>query len=183
LLDTSGDNTAEYLKNTQSMVGKSESEIKDFSDEVDIEILAGQVPNQKGNAGVLLPSKYYFEGGMIFISNLASSKIDQAIMSRSMFVDVHLAEQDVQKRIRTILDLGVKEDVDEGLLTYSRNDVNEVLEALGQSPSNDEAPPVQYMTPELARKGKQLTVRSGKLGLIMLKTGLPNWKRLCAMYA
>jgi hypothetical protein len=183
LLDTYGDNTAEYFKNTQSMVGRDENEIKAFSDEVDIDILAGQIPNQRGNAGVLLPSKYYFEGSMIFISNLPASKIDQAIMSRSMFIDVHLAAHDVQKRIRTILDLGITEDVDEGLLTYRKNDVDEVLEALGQDPNFEDAPTVQYMTPELSRKGKQLTVRSGKIGLLMKLTNLPDWKRLCGMYA
>ena len=182
LLDTSGDNTAEYLKNTQSMTGKSEAEVEEFSDEVDIEIHAGQIPGQKGDAGVLLPSKFYFKGGMIFISNMRADKIDQAIMSRSMFVDVHLAEQDVQKRIRTILDLGVTEDVDAGLLTYTKNDVSEVMAALSVGAAPDPKP-VRYMTPLSNRANKQITVRAGMLGIVMLKSGLKDWKRLCGMYA
>jgi len=180
-LDTSGDNTAEYLKQTQSMTGLSKSAIQEYSAEVDEELSKGKIPGQKGKNGVLLPSKFYFTGSMIFISNMPASKIEDAIMSRSIFVDVHLAEQDVLKRIQTILRLGITEDTS-AAESYTLEDVEQVMEALGgtQESSNEK---ITYMTPEYARGSKKMTVRAGKLGLIMLKSGLSNWARLAALYA
>jgi len=181
ILDTSGDNMAEYLKGTQSMTGQDKNAILEYSAEVDEKIADGKIPGQKGKGGVLLPSKFYFTGGMIFISNMPASKIEQAIMSRSIFVDVHLAEQDVLKRIQTILRLGITEDAG-AADSYTAEDVELVMEALGgtQEVATEK---VTYMTPEYARGSKKMTVRAGKLGLTMLKSGLSNWARLAALYA
>lgn len=182
ILDTSGDNMAEYLMTTQSMTGKSRQEIIDYSAEVDEELLDGKIAGQKGKAGVLLPSKFYFSGSMIFISNMSANEIEGAIMSRSIFVDVHLAEQDVLKRIQTILRLSVKEsDTPEENVT--EEDIDKVMAALGGTQEKATNVEINYMTPEYARGMKKMTVRAGKLGLILLKSGLPNWDRLAALYA
>jgi len=177
-LDTSGDNAFEYMSGTRNMVGLSKQEILDYSNFVDAEIANGaEITMGKEKSGfVKLPSKFYFEGGMIFISNMKSSEIEQAIMSRSIFVDVHLAAQDVEKRIRTIMRAKAKSNPD-----VSEEDVNDVMEALGAAAP--QTGKVQYMTPEYARESKQLTVRAADLALKMKKANLKNWQRLAALYA
>jgi len=49
------------------------------------------------------PNQFDFNGKVIFISNLHASKIDDAIKSRSMIIDITLKQQDIIKRIQTIL--------------------------------------------------------------------------------
>jgi len=204
ILDTSGDNLAEYLTGTRNMIGKTDDEIKEYSKAVQSAIEQGAtVVRQKskrlydpffsdtsdgsedgsedevnmGDADVMLPSKFFFEGGMVFISNMKAAEIEQAIMSRSIFVDIYLAEQDIQKRIRTIGYAQAKSNPD-----ISVEDIDEVLEAFG---SNNDFPDqeIKYMTPEYARQSKQLTVRALSLGVILKKSGLPRWRELAALYA
>jgi len=177
ILDTSGKNLAEYITGTQNMVGKSDSEIEEYAQWVDEEIADGKIVAKKnGDLTVALPSKFKFTGGMIFISNMKSSEIEQAIMSRSIFVDVYLAAQDVIKRIETIGAAMVKGG------KATEEDIDEVLEALGKDP-NAPIHDITYMTPEYARKSKQVTVRAMQLALMMKKSGLKRWKHLAALYA
>lgn len=42
---------------------------------------------------------------------------------------------------------------------------------------------VNYMTPEYARKTKQITVRSAKLAAMMMTSGLARWEHLASLYA
>jgi len=206
ILDTSGDNTAEYMSGTKNMVGKSTQQIKEECNYVDMQIAGGAVistspqknvvvkddgsdveddneDNDREEAqdkglvakSVQLPSKFIFEGAMIFISNMKASEIEGAIMSRSIFIDVYLAEQDIIKRIRTITKAqakgwGITEEQAEAI-------VNELSSGSGAERE------VKYMTPEYARKTKQLTVRSAKLAAMMMTSGLTRWKHLAALYA
>lgn len=68
-----------------------------------------------------LPSSFDFEGGIIFISNMSADKIDQAIKSRSIMIDLSMTLDDKIERMQTILpnilpeiDMGIKTTV----LTY-----------------------------------------------------------------
>lgn len=179
ILDTSGNNMAEYITGTSNMVGKSAKDIKDFSSYVDAELADGaEITMGREKKGLTkLPSKFEFEGGMVFISNMKASEIEGAIMSRSIFVDVHLAAQDVEKRIKTIGRAMAKNDPD-----VTDADVDEVMEALGgTSPQTGQA--IEYMTPAYARKSKQLTIRALSLALTMKKAKLKDWDRLAAIYA
>lgn len=192
ILDTSGNNMAEYMSNTENMVGKTMDEIEEYSEYV-TNFLQGGLGNDlddDGNeeeeedksaaAGMKapkLPSKFKFSGGMIFISNMKAKEIEGAIMSRSIFIDVYLAATDKLKRIESIGRAQAKNDPD----TTDAN-VDELMEALGAgttAPDND----IQYMTPEYARKNKEITVRAYSLANIMRKSGLPNWANLAALYA
>ncbi len=176
VLDTSGKNTMEYAHGTMSMVGKSEGEIKAYSAEVDQKIADGYYLgiNNKGSS-VQAPSKFYFEGQIIFISNMPAKKIDQAIMSRSIYIDVQLCARDINNRIKTIMSHKYKD--------MSNDEMNEIMEALGQTlPSASTEPEVQYMTPEVARKLKPVTVRSMEIAIKMKQLGVPNWARLAALY-
>jgi hypothetical protein len=53
--------------------------------------------------GRLLPNRFEFKGKVIFISNLPENKFDDAIISRSLHVDVHLNKAEVISRMREIL--------------------------------------------------------------------------------
>lgn len=176
ILDTSGDNMAEYMSGTQNMVGMSKGDIEDYAAFVDSEIASGKMIGT-GKKDVKLPSKFKFSGGMVFISNMKSAQIEGAIMSRSIFVDVYLAEQDILKRVRSIgyAQAKARGDIDE-------SDIDEIMEALGESSSAPEAK-INYMTPEYARKSKQVTVRALALGIILKKSGLSRWKDLVALYS
>jgi len=195
ILDTSGDNMAEYLTGTKNMVGKSMEEIEKYSEYVQKAIEQGamivkgatkrnydplmgdDLEGDMGERDVILPSKFKFTGGMVFISNMRADQIEQAIMSRSIFIDVYLAEQDVLKRIKSI---GYAQAKAKGL--FSEMDVDDVLEALGETGSAPEHK-INYMTPEYARQSKQVTVRALQLGLLLKASGLTRWSELTALYA
>ncbi len=50
-----------------------------------------------------LPNKFEFRGQIIFISNLSEEKFDDAIISRSLHVDVHLNKSQIIQRMREIM--------------------------------------------------------------------------------
>lgn len=50
-----------------------------------------------------LPNKFEFRGQVIFISNLPEDKFDDALLSRSLHVDVHLNKQELYDRMREIM--------------------------------------------------------------------------------
>jgi len=51
-----------------------------------------------------LPQSFEFKGRVVFISNLSSSQIDQAILSRSMVVDLSMTTQQKVDRMRYLID-------------------------------------------------------------------------------
>jgi len=195
VLDTSGSNTAEYLTGTYNMVGKTEKQIAEYSSLVQKAIEQGatvvkaktkrlydpftdDLESSMSEYDVMLPSKFKFSGGMVFISNMKSAEIEQAIMSRSIFVDIYLAERDVLKRIETI---GYA--IADHSPTVTRDKVNNVMEVLGSGSSSEPEEEITYMTPEYARKSKKVTVRALQLGLLLQDSGLSNWARLASLYA
>jgi hypothetical protein len=75
-----------------------------------------------------LPNKFEFRGQIIFISNLAEDKFDDAIISRSLHVDVHLNKEqiiqrmrDIMKRINPDLDEKIKSEALEYLVYVTEN--------------------------------------------------------------
>jgi hypothetical protein len=53
-----------------------------------------------------LPTTFEFKGRVVFISNLSSHQIDQAIITRSMAVDLSMTTQQKVERMRFIMDSG-----------------------------------------------------------------------------
>ena len=53
-----------------------------------------------------LPTSFEFKGRVVFISNLGSSQIDQAIITRSMAVDLSMTTQQKIERMRHIMESG-----------------------------------------------------------------------------
>ena len=50
-----------------------------------------------------LPNKFEFNGQVIFISNLPEEKFDDALLSRSLHVDVHLSKDELIERMKTLM--------------------------------------------------------------------------------
>jgi hypothetical protein len=53
-----------------------------------------------------LPTSFEFKGRVVFISNLSSTQIDQAIITRSMAVDLTMTNDQKIERMRHLLDSG-----------------------------------------------------------------------------
>lgn len=174
-LDTSGDNTFEYTRGF-SMTGRSRAEIEEYCNFVDEKAAQGKIISPQPTKGdyVQVPSKYYFDGQMIFISNMPASKLESAILSRSLYIDLKLSAQDTHKRIMSIMKS-----------KYSNKSVEELeefAEALGGFATGS-SERVEYMTPEYMRKIKPLTIRSMVLAVELKEAGLKNWARLASLYA
>ena len=173
-LDTSGKPAMEYVTNTLPMTGKNEAEIRDYClqcDEADTLVYTNN-PNKLKDGEMAFPSKFYFDGQMIFISNMRASEIEDAIKSRSIFLDVYLSATDVMNRMKTIMKAQYPDETDESL--------NEFFDTMGASVPDEG--PVTYMTPELARRNKPLTIRSLVLGMALKKAGVESWERIASMY-
>ena len=174
-LDTSGKPAMEYVTNTLPMTGKKEPEIRDYCAQCDAAdtLIYTNNPNKLKDGEMVFPSKFYFDGQMIFISNMRASEIEDAIKSRSIFIDVYLCATDTFNRMKTIMKAKYPNKTDE--------DINEFLETMGASiPTAEED--VVYMTPELARKKKPLTIRSMILGMALKDAGVDGWQRIASLY-
>ena len=135
---------------------------------------------------VKLPNKIPFKGKMIFISNMPSEKIDQAIMSRSLFVDVKLTNQDKLARLQELANYKYKQyNVDEAL----QAEINSALGIGSYSGETDDGK--RYMSPELVKElrkqgsplVKEPTARAAEIAVELALSGNPTWKRLVALYA
>jgi len=105
---------------------------------------------------IKLPSGFKFTSRVIFISNLKPEKIDSAIRSRSLFMDIYLTQTDVIRRIRSILPF-VEPSI-------SMEDKLEVLDSLIES-------------------GGDLTMRAVTAGIAVKSGGFNDWKRLVSEYS
>lgn len=106
------------------------------------------------------PSKFEFKGQIIFISNIHKSKIEQAVISRSMTIDITLEAQDVFRRMETIL-----------------NDIEK------DTPMKLKKEVLEYLKDEYsAGAGQQANMRTLLSAMKCRKSGSPNWKRLVTEY-
>lgn len=130
-------------------------------------------PEELGSKGYELPSTFNFTGKVVFISNLPASKFDDAIKSRSLFINIYLHQTDVLRRINSIAaSMGDQQD-----------EVDEIMEALGGHTVNKHEDIITYMSAEKAREGKELTMRAYQVAKALKDAGLPNWANLSSLYA
>lgn len=76
-----------------------------------------------------LPKSFIFKGSIVFISNLMLSKFDQALISRSMVVDLSMTRTDIINRMETVLkDImpSVSMDVKEKALNFIKENIAHV---------------------------------------------------------
>ena len=125
------------------------------------------------------PSSFEFTGSMINISNMKADKFDDAIKSRSIFINVYLAERDALRRVATILDYDGE----------SEETIKEVLDAMATNGSDaltgkgNYSGKIEYMTSEEARKHKTINMRTAKITLALKKAGIDGWQRMAGLYA
>jgi hypothetical protein len=197
LLDTKKERWAEHSTGTQPATGKTSKELEDMAVFTDILIADGGLYddkktisqadyNNKGSSTKLwyqIPGKFKFTGQMIFISNMSYDDVikagGKALFSRSIYIDVHLARQDVYKRIQTIGYNSVRKDPE-----LDKSDIDRIINAAGGSSKVKTTEEIVYITPELKRqKSKGPSTRTLELGKALLKSGLPNWENLLALYS
>ncbi len=125
------------------------------------------------------PSKFRFEGQFINISNLKGDEFDNAIKSRSIFIDVYLAQRDVIRRMATIMEFegASKQEIEEVLTAIDPN----AKDALNGTGRYSETP--KYMTSEEARKNKTMNMRSVGITRALRAAGFPGWQRAAALYS
>jgi hypothetical protein len=109
----------------------------------------------------IYPSEFDFTGRIIFISNIPSSKMEPAILSRSFVIDITLKAQDVITRIKSILP-NVLPDVD---ISTKKEVLNHLIDS----------------TDEL--EGGQVNMRTFINSTKIRLSGSKNWKRLIKRYA
>lgn len=176
LLDTSKVREASWMSplatvNTSTM---NKHEYNQFI--LDLDDYIAKNPEKVGKGKGKLPSKIYFTGRVIFISNKNADWFDDAIKSRSLFVDVKLHQQDILRRIKTIAMANAAED------GVSADEVNEIIDALTPDKERDSVD-VQYITPAMMRDGKPMTIRSYQIALALKRAGIPGWNNLAQMYS
>lgn len=111
-----------------------------------------KLSSDPGNAKIKYPNRFDFTGQVIFISNIHESKIDSAVKSRSLTIDITLSRESVIKRLQTILDkIGGDVPIEEK---------KEVLDYLNENYQGE------------------LNIRSFILGCRCKQSGSANWQRL-----
>ena len=176
LLDTAEVREASWLSPTATVNTSTMSTAEYTQFMLDLDDYIAQNPEKVGKGKGKLPSKILFTGRVIFISNKPATWFDDAIKSRSLFVDVHLHQQDVLRRIKTIaLSTAAKDGV-------TPEEVDMIIDAL--TPDKEKpSVAIQYVTPTHLRNGKNLTMRAYSVAQALLKAKLPNWAELASMYA
>lgn len=121
-LDTSGDNQFTYNTGTKRMTDMSKKQVEEYcqicDDALDqgVPFAVGKRFGRKDNiigyegffeddpaTGVWLPSRFFFTGKMILISNLPLKEIDSALRTRGPAMDITLTLECKIKRIETVL--------------------------------------------------------------------------------
>ncbi len=149
-----------YKKRTLGWTSKSTTNVEILTDEERAEYYEKlytamkEKPEDVGTK-IKLPNKFDFTSRIIFISNLKPEKIDSAIRSRSLFMDIYLTREDVVYRIKSILPF-----VEPGISMAIKE---KVLESLIES-------------------GGELTMRAITAGISVAAGGFDDWERLVSSY-
>ena len=110
---------------------------------------------------------------------MKASKFDAAIKSRSIFIDLYLAQRDVLRRMATIMEF-------EG---DSEEEIKEILEAIDENAMDALAGKgtyggeIKYVTADIARKNKALNMRTVGITRALRKSGHPDWRRMANLYS
>lgn len=155
-LDSYEKRTISWLSPMTVNVSKmSADDRNEFYDDLDTKLAT-----DPSNPKIKYPSQFDFNGKIIFISNLPASKIDSAIKSRSMTIDVMLKREDVIKRIESILPV-----------------------IAGDAPLNEKKEVLFFLEKGL-KEGtiKEINMRSFILALRIKTSGSSRWEHLVKNY-
>jgi len=151
-LDTTGDRTITW----KSPLTVDLSGLEGDEYEEELALIGDKI---KTGQEVKLPNRFDFKGRVLFISNLPENKIEQAIISRSMHIDVTLSSQEVFDRMEVIM--------------------QHIEPANGQKVSIEQK---QELLDELRATAKRhpnkyYSMRNFVKGLNIISSGTPDWKR------
>ena len=170
----SGDRTISWTSNSTANVSLMSTEERQAYEQEYLEAFA-----EDPNTLMKPPSSFNFEGQIINISNMKADKFDDAIKSRAIFIDVYLAQRDVIRRMASIKkQQGMDEATIKLLLEALDPSALDALEGKGKY-----AGEVKYITPEIARKSKQLNMRSLNIAQALMESGAKDWSRMAQLYA
>ena len=147
-------------KTTMNTSGMADAEKKAYDDSLRDAMLSGAWSAGDKDAQKM-PSEFEFKGGVIFISNIPKDKMEQAIISRSLTIDVTLSRDEMFERIELIM-----KDINPGDGSATMEDKQEVLKYLKEE---SEAGNMGYPS-----------MRTFVAGLEVKMSGLPRWKSLMA---
>ena len=147
-------------KITMNTSGMGDAEKKAYDDSLRSSMLAGAW-NAADKDAQKMPSEFEFKGGVIFISNIPKDKMEQAIISRSLTIDVTLSRGEMFERIELVM-----KDINPGDGSATMEDKQEVLKYLK---AESEAGNMGYPS-----------MRTFVAGLEVKMSGLPRWKSLMA---
>lgn len=134
------------------------------------------------------PGKFMFEGQFINITNLPGSFFTKgdaaAVASRSIFIDVHLAQKDTLRRIATIMEFDgdSEEEIKEYLDILSPPDGSDAITGSGRYSVKNYGE-IRYLTPDEARKNKALNMRSVNIMKALRRGEAKDWRRMAGIYS
>lgn len=149
----------------QSLYKQIDRQLAADAGDEDAELLAGD-EDVEDDAGVKVkkggpirfPSMFEFKGRVVFISNLKKEEFDSAIMSRSAKINMDLTPEEVLKRMRSVLPSLGGDDV---AIDKKEELLDHLVEMHGEGALT------------------QVTMREFVKGMLVLRSGAPNWRDLC----
>jgi hypothetical protein len=151
-LDSYDERTVSWLSARTTNVSKMD----DFEKEIYNDDIDQKLNDNPANANsIKLPSEFAYNGRIIFISNLAESKFDSAVLTRSAKIDMTLTDGEMFYRMQSVLphlgDSNIPLDVKQTILEFVKERlVSGVL--------------------------KNVSMRTYVAAEDLYKTGLDNWK-------
>lgn len=154
-LDSSKVRQINWVSNrTQNVTHMTDEERSDFEASVRDDYTVD--PQSKSK----FPSQFDFGGRIIFISNLEREQLDEAIINRSMFIDMTLTNDQAFERIEQIMD-NISSPNDFEITKKIKMDVLDFLKEQAAS-----------------KKMKYISVRTFVGALGVASSGDPEWRRL-----
>jgi len=180
--DGEGDRVLSYGKASAANVDMMSAEAA-AEYEIDYIDSLSEDPNSKMKP----PSRFVFTGAFINISNFPASFFSKggpaAVASRSIMIDLHLAERDVLRRIATLLSFqGDSEQEIAEILDAITTDGSDAVTGTGLYDPK-KIGKIVYMTPEEARKNKGISMRSANIAKAFRDAGIADWARMTGLYA
>lgn len=152
-LDTSDTRQIRWASKATMSVDRMDKKERDEVYE-DVDNALVEQPEEVGGK-IKLPNMFDFNSQIIFVTNMPPKKLDDAVCSRSLFMDVHLSEEDMVNRIRHVLK--------EKYTNMSMAEKDSVVEQIQQA-------------------NTRVTMRSVEAALAIKSAGIEEWDRLVSSY-
>lgn len=152
-LDTSDSRQIRWAsKATMSVDKMDKREREEIYEDVDRALI--EQPEEVGGK-IKLPNMFDFNSQIVFVTNLQPKKLDAAVRSRALFMDVHLSDEAMMNRIREV--------IQHKYTDMSKREKDSVINRISES-------------------NKKVTMRSVEAALAIKSAGIEDWERMVASY-